>query len=218
MLPIFVIGLAVVGGYCSTFVYCLIRNAYLASKTGFPSIVVPWDQNHFIWMVTSVPLRTHLQNWLPMWMYNRLVLTIYGWEFHERLRPMKEYSGPSGNDKSFMLVTCGKPEFWTSDAEIANEILRRPRDFQQNDLTELFMSRFGHNVLTTNGDRWARQRKIIATVINERISKAVFNESIRQTDGLLDEVFRNSAPFDAAGESNKIFDMIKKITIHVLSK
>ncbi|KYG41897.1 hypothetical protein M433DRAFT_7589 [Acidomyces richmondensis BFW] len=217
MPSIFIIFLAFAVAYYSTFVYCLIRNAYLARKTGFPSIVVPWDQNHFIWMVTSVPLRPRLQKWLPRWMYSRLVLTIYGWEFHERLRPMKEYSGPSGNDKSFMLVTCGKPEFWTCDPEIANEILRRPRDFQQNELTELFMSRFGHNVLTTNGDRWARQRKIIATVINERISKAVFNESVRQTEGLLNEVFRSSTQSDVAGESNKVFDMIKKITIHVLS-
>ena len=78
------------------------------------------------------------------------------------------------------------------------------------------MAKFGHNVLTSNGDRWSRQRKIIASVINERVSKAVFNESIRQTTGLLNEV-TSTVEEDDAAETNKLFDMAKKITIHVLS-
>ena len=76
------------------------------------------------------------------------------------------------------------------------------------------MAKFGHNVLTTNGERWARQRKIVAGVINERISKTVFNESVHQTAGLLDEVVGEERE---AGESAKIFDYMKKITINVLS-
>ncbi|KAK5120799.1 hypothetical protein LTR85_005866 [Meristemomyces frigidus] len=217
MPSILAVAAALIAAYCSTFLYCFIRNFFSARKTGFPSVIVPWDQNHFVWMVCSVPLRPLLQRWLPQVVYDRIVLTIYGWEFHERMRPYEEYSGPRGNDKSFMLVTCGKSEFWTYDAEITSEVLRRPRDFQPVDLTELFMARFGHNVLTSNGDRWARQRKVIASVINERISKAVFNESIRQTDGLLSEVYRGASRHDQAAESTHMFDMIKKITIHVLS-
>ncbi|KAK4542300.1 hypothetical protein LTR36_006953 [Oleoguttula mirabilis] len=210
------IAAALIAAYCSTFLYCITRNFFTARKTGFPSVIVPWDQNHFFWMVCSVPLRPHLQKWLPKPVYDRIVLTIYGWEFHERMRPYEEYFGPGRNDKSFMLVTCGKSEFWTYDAEITSEVLRRPRDFQQVDLTALFMARFGHNVLTSDGDRWARQRKVIASVINERISKAVFDESIRQTDGLLGEVYRGALNPGEAAESTHLFDMIKKITIHVL--
>ena len=78
------------------------------------------------------------------------------------------------------------------------------------------MGKFGHNVLTTDGDRWARQRKIVASVINERISKAVFSESVRQTLGLLDEVFARAGG-DESAETNELCDMAKKITIHVLS-
>lgn len=78
------------------------------------------------------------------------------------------------------------------------------------------MSRFGHNVVSTDGDRWARQRKIVASVINERISRVVFNESIRQTDGLLKEV--NETATGGVVETNKLFDMAKKVTIHVLNR
>ena len=76
------------------------------------------------------------------------------------------------------------------------------------------MGKFGHNVLTTNGDRWARQRKIVAGVINERISKSVFDESIRQSNGLLREL-ESTTEKDVG--TYRLFDMAKKITIHVLS-
>ncbi|EMC93909.1 hypothetical protein BAUCODRAFT_75410 [Baudoinia panamericana UAMH 10762] len=203
-----------IAAYCSTFIYCFVRNLYYASKSGLPMLVVPWDQNHFVWMVTAVALRPHLEKWLPKSIYKRLRLTIYGWEFHERGRPHKEYLG---GKRTYMHVGLGRSEFWTSDAEVVWEVLRRPNDFHQLDLTDLFMARFGHNVLTTNGDRWARQRKVVASVINERISKAVFDESVRQTEGLMDEVYRSSSDTSDCAETNKLFDMMKKITIHVLS-
>jgi cytochrome P450 len=150
---------------------------------------------------------------MPKWVYDRLSLTIYGFEFHEKLRPFQQYAAPQGNDKSYAIVTPGKFEVSTRDPEITAEVLRRSRDFMQVDLTELFMGRFGQNVLTSDGDSWSRQRKAVASVINERISKTVFNESIHQTKGLLDEVLGHGN----MAETNRIFDMMKKITINVLS-
>jgi cytochrome P450 len=112
-------------------------------------------------------------------------------------------------------VTCGKAEISTCDPELAWEIARRPRDFQQPSNTALIMGQFGRNVLTDNGEKWAKQRKVVAGVINERISKTVFNESIRQTEGLLGEVYEKAD--GGVSDSNRLFDMMKKITIHVLS-
>jgi cytochrome P450 len=77
------------------------------------------------------------------------------------------------------------------------------------------MGQFGRNVLTDNGEKWAKQRKVVAGVINERISKTVFNESVRQTEGLLGEVYERAD--GGVSDSNRLFDMMKKITIHVLS-
>ncbi|CAJ2509377.1 Uu.00g144030.m01.CDS01 [Anthostomella pinea] len=176
MPSIAVIAVGLLAAYCATFVYKFVRNYINARKTGLPMIFVPWDQNSFFWMAFSVPLRPHLQKWLPKWIMTEMV---------------------------------------TSDPEIAHEILRRPRDFVQHSLMDLFMARFGRNVLTTNGDHWARQRRIVASAINERISKAVFNESVKQTDELLSVVYRGAK--DKAAETNGIFDMIKKVTIHVLN-
>lgn len=127
--------------YFSTFAYCFVRNYLNARKSGFPSIIVPIDQNHVLWMILSVPLRPWLQKYLPGFIYKRLALTIYCWEYLEGLRPFRELAARGKDDKSFMLVTCGRAEFSTRDPELVNEILYRTRDFHQLDLTELFVSR-----------------------------------------------------------------------------
>jgi cytochrome P450 len=141
----------------------------------------------------------------------------YGWEFHHGLEPFLNHSSPDNNknDKTFILVTCGRAEISTRDPEIAYEIARRPRDFRQPATTALIMGVFGGNVLISNDETWAKQRKVVASVINERISKTVFNESVKQTEGLLGEVYDRAD--GEAVETNRLFDMMKKITIHVLS-
>lgn len=141
-------------------------------------------------------------------------LTIYGWEFRVGLEPFRKHGKP-GNDKTFFLVTCGRAEISTRDPEVAWELSRRPRDFRQPATTGLIMGQFGGNVLIANDDSWANQRKVVASVINERISKTVFNESIRQTEGLLGEVYDKAD--GKTSDTNQLFDMMKKITIHVLS-
>ncbi|KAH9842162.1 Cytochrome-P450 monooxygenase-like protein [Teratosphaeria destructans] len=203
--------------YCVAVGYRLLRNLYIARRTGFPCIVIPWDQNNILWMVIGVPLRAHLQKWLPRLLFKRLTLTIYGWEYHERMRPYDDFCGRHQNGKSFIMVTCGKPEFSTADRDIAYEMLRRPRDFPQTDLAATFTDHFGPSVITSGGDHWTRQRKVVASAVNERISRAVFSESLRQTEGLLDEVFRRSSGNGISAESNEIFVMIKRIAMHVLS-
>jgi hypothetical protein len=43
--------------YLARFPYKLAVNYIKARRTGLPIIIVPIDQNHFLWMVLSVPLR-----------------------------------------------------------------------------------------------------------------------------------------------------------------
>lgn len=207
------VALALLTIYLSTFIYKFGRNYLQARKSGLPYLCVPWDQNHFIWMVASVPSRPYLKKHLPAWIWDRLALTIYSFEHTEKLKPYERYASPQGNGLSYVMVTTGLYEVSTRDPELAHEILRRPRDFVQHDLTKLFMQRFGNNVLSSDGDVWARQRKVVASTITERISRTVFNESILQAEGLLSEVVGNAGK----SETTKLFDMMKKITINVLS-
>lgn len=204
---------ALVITWFSSYVYSLLRNFINARNSGLPYIFVPWDQNSFVWMVLNVPLQPILESRLPQWMYDRLSLTIYGHEIREKARLYEKFAAPQGNDQTYVLLTPGRYEVSTRDPEVALEIFKRPRDFTSHELTRLFMNRFGTNVLTSDGDNWSRQRKIVASTINEKISKVVFDETLKQTDGLIDEVVDNTLE----GETNGVFDMMKKIAINVLS-
>ncbi|KAK6441286.1 hypothetical protein LTR95_002479 [Oleoguttula sp. CCFEE 5521] len=178
--------------------YRFFRNFYYARKS-----------------VVSVPLRPVLQKILPKILFERIVLAIYGWEFHDKLRPFEQYAAPQGNDKTFFLVTAGLSEITTRDPEVAWQIVSRPKDFQQAQWIAAFIGKFGANILTTNGATWSRQRKIITSVINERVSKVIFGESLKHTSGMMGEVF-DQVDGNVA-ETTEVFNMMKKITINVLA-
>ncbi|KAJ5502994.1 Cytochrome P450 [Penicillium fimorum] len=197
--------------YLSVFAYRLLHNIKAARRIGLPFLVYPISQNNIIWVLTSVPLRPWLRRTLPTRIWNRLTLVIYGWEFHEKRRPFDEYAAPQGDDRSFLLAGCGTLELWTADPVIASEVLQRTSDFKVPTITGLLLAQFGHNVFTTNGARWAKQRKVIASVINERISKTVFDATICQTTGMLDELLLTASEKERGfAESNVLFDMIKR--------
>jgi cytochrome P450 len=71
------------------------------------------------------------------------------------------------------------------DPELAVEILKRPKDFPNNDITGVILNIFRTSLLTTNGETWSRQRKLIAPNINEKISSLVFGESCCQAREML---------------------------------
>ncbi|KAI0010166.1 hypothetical protein F4779DRAFT_639665 [Xylariaceae sp. FL0662B] len=95
-------------------------------------------------------------------------------------------------------------------------ILLRHRDFEVPQVLQYALGQYGPNVSTSNRDKWARHRRIVSSVIDERISKAVFDESIHQTSGLLEEAFLRSGGKPGFTETSPLFDMLKKISVHVL--
>jgi hypothetical protein len=140
LLPILATLLA---AYALTYAYTFAKNAINARKTGFPSIFVPWSQQHILWMLTSPPMRGWYEQHLPSFIFNRLALCIYGWEFHQRVKPFDAYCGSQADLRTFMLVTCGRLELYASNAEIVAQILARPRDFMQLDIGNWIVSANG---------------------------------------------------------------------------
>ena len=204
--------------YISQYVYNLIRNIINARAIGLPMVLVPVDQTSLLWSIYSPFCRDYLERLLPTQSWQRLAITIFGWEFHEKTQPFDQFAACHGNGigRSYLLVGLGKLELWTADPEATQEILLRVRDFHVPEAMEWPLGQFGPNVLNTNGDKWARHRRIVTAVIDERISKTVFEESIRQAHGLLDELSSSSRGKPDSMESPRLFDMLKNITIHVL--
>lgn len=149
MASLLVVGVAIVTIYLSIFIYNLLRNLINARRSGLPYIIVPLDPNHTVWQLFSIPFLPYCERWLPKAMRDRISIITYGWEFREKLRPFKQYASPQGNDESYMLVTCGGPEFWTCDPQIVTQVLSRTNDFQQSFETVLFVSKRSTSLRTT---------------------------------------------------------------------
>ncbi|KAK5625756.1 hypothetical protein RRF57_001472 [Xylaria bambusicola] len=189
-----------------------------ARAIGVPMLLVPIDQNQLLWLILSSTNQRRLQQLLPVWLWKRISLTIRGWEFHEQLRPFIQLTAHHGDELcgSFLLVGFGTLDFWTADPQAAQEICLRVHDFEVPRALQPALGQYGPNVMTTNGETWARHRRIVTSVIDDRILKTVFDESIHQTHGLLNKTFSLSSSTDDAVETRLIFDMIKQVTIRVL--
>jgi len=139
---------ALVAVYLSTCVYGFVRNLINARKTGLPSVWLPFiDQDNIPWVMFSTPLRAWLQEHLPAWIFDRVTLAIYGWEFHQRNKPFEDYCGSQIDAKTFILITPGLLEINTANAEIAAQVLGRPNDFVQQDVSGFIVGRYGSRLM-----------------------------------------------------------------------
>ena len=227
----------------------LVKNIVKARKIDLPRIVVPVPQATLGWLLIAPPLRKFFAVVSPPWLWRRLAIAIFGWEFHEGVRPFEQFDfaradDSKGEGSSYVLVGLGPLELWTADPKAVVDILQRVRDFEVPTSLEASLAMYGPNVLTSNGDHWSRHRRIVTSVIDERISKAVFHESMRQTRGMIQELHSIAEDHRklltdyataqgkalagyaatetkalaklAAAETANLFDMLKRITIHVL--
>ena len=210
---------------CTVFVLYIARvlhrfhhNIAKAQAIGLPVKIVSVDQSNVFWLVLSPLIRHLAERILPPSAFRKLNLAVFGWEFGEKRRPFDELSTDpnASHHHSFILAGLQKLELWTIDTEAIQDILHRTHAFEVPAALEFALGRYGPNVMITNGNTWARHRRIVSSVIDERISKTVFEESIGQSLGLLDEVFSNSATDSPIVETLHLFNMLKKLTIHVL--
>ena len=174
-------------------------------------------------MILGPTTRLWLKRNLPTPLFNRIVLTVVGQEFYQKDQPYTAYVEPQlrsnpkllGDGKSYFLVTSGKLELWTYDAEVAREITARPKDFIQFDVANFVLGIFGQNVLITDGSEWSRHRRIVAGAVTEKVSGIVWDESVRQTRALLASIGKDDKGTDS-GVTNQMFDFMKRVAINVL--
>ena len=112
------------------------QNYRVACSTRLPIIVSPINPANPFWLVFSSMFEPALSRFLPKYLYNRIKVTIFGWEYrcryavHEKLGPV------------FVLVTPASNEVWIADADMAANVLLRRNDFLQMELASRTCSLF----------------------------------------------------------------------------
>ena len=85
----------------------------------------------------------------------------------------------------FFIVTPGATQLVIADAPTADEVQTRRKDFMKEEAMYAPLNMYGRNVVTQNGEGWARHRRITTPPFNERNSSLVWKESLLQADGML---------------------------------
>src|SRR5690349_10726558 len=105
------------GLYLISNLWSLLVNYLAARRSGLPTYICLSNPFHPVWMVFSVPLRPIFRRCLPKFLFDRIKMTIYCWEFEEK------YSAHAKLGKNFILVTPGPNELWIADPELAHHVL-----------------------------------------------------------------------------------------------
>ncbi|KAH8664527.1 cytochrome P450 [Xylariales sp. PMI_506] len=162
----------------SQWLWPLYSNYRIAQRSGVPTVLVcPFNVDLVAFQLAARFFRP----WLELIPLRAMELSTFGWSWrHKNDSRFQKYGS------SFVLVTPGKNHLWCADPAVSQVVLTRRKDFIQSvQVTKLF-SLLGMSVFTSNHEDWARQRRLVAPQLNERISKVVWAESIDQGSQLVD--------------------------------
>jgi cytochrome P450 len=183
----------------------LTQNYLIARNSKFPLLITPPHPNYIPWQILGVPLRPLLRSILPPVFFSRINHTTYGYEWTERR------STHSRLGQTFIAVTSGNNELNVADPVLATEILRRPKDFRQTLVGSKVMRIFGDNLITSDGEHWSRQRRLVASNVNEKISGLVWGEARTQTGEMLEYYAK-----EKGGVTDEFGEGLKIIAINIL--
>lgn len=152
----------------------LVRNYFIARKLELPIIISPvtWQEPWYVLVGGSLQRFKNLPfcGWIG---YSSL-----GWMLHDRYKTHQQL-GPA-----FVVVSPGKNEVYVADPEACKELLSSWRVWTKPPELYRLFDIFGKNVNSVNGDDWQRHRKLASYGFKESISRAVWEESLRQGNDL----------------------------------
>jgi cytochrome P450 len=87
---------------------------------------------------------------------------------------------------TYLIVSPFQMYMNTSNAEAVMQIATRRNDFQKPVEDYSILDIYGSSMLTTDGPEWRRHRKIVAPAFSEKSNALVWEESLRQAQGMID--------------------------------
>jgi cytochrome P450 len=150
----------------------LLQNYTIARRLRLPILLTPLSWQDPWWLPLS-SLFQPLSPYFPFLSYSRL-----GWSLQDRYRMHHKY-GPA-----FIIVSPRKTEIFIADPAAGRELLGNWRKWiKAPELYKIFTV-FGEAVGTVNGEDWSRHRKVTAYGFSEKNCKLVWEEAVRQAEGM----------------------------------
>lgn len=150
---------------------------YIEARTvGAPVIINPIGLLNPIWIITHKTFLPWIKNWpfgLGDWVLYSGTTSIFTnrYKLHERHGP------------AYVVATPNEVALFIDDPELAEEVMSKRKDLIKSERMGTALNLFGPNVVTTDGEVWARNRRITTPPFNERISNNIWKESLAQATG-----------------------------------
>jgi len=184
-------------------IFRIIPNYMKARKCGFPIFVAPIEHISPFWIILSPFILPICKRILPYVLWRPLDLSTYGHEW-------RDYVAGRTRPPALMLVSPGRLDLYVEDPVIANTVLSERKNYPMDEISMKFLSVVGPNILSSEGEDWQRQRRLIAPMLNERIMEKVWSESQRQAEDMLTSFLRDG------GTTTGTVEGLKRIAFNVL--
>ncbi|KAJ4287309.1 hypothetical protein N0V90_012707 [Kalmusia sp. IMI 367209] len=185
----------------------LYQNYLRAKSTGFKLRVFPFEVGTPTFSVFAGPFLPLVKRIFPQSISRTFDLGVYGVEWRDRVAK-RERETPG-----YLVVTPSNTlELFVEDGEIANTILARRREFEQDAVSRRIMNQFGPSLAGSIGEAWSHQRRLIAPMLNERIMQTVWTESQQQANAMMSHFIQTEG-----GTTNGTVTGLRKIAFNILS-
>ncbi|KAI9050141.1 hypothetical protein LZ554_006282 [Drepanopeziza brunnea f. sp. 'monogermtubi'] len=187
------------------------RNVGYAKRSGLPYIVGPFYIIGYQWVFLAAILRPVLHRIPPVrnsgW-FSLLDRNV----FWTSPRVAEHRYGDT-----YLVVTPFIIYLRTSNAELVSQITTRKTDFLKPVRSYKIVDLFGKSILTQEGAEWKRHRKIVGPSFSERSNRLVFEESVRQAEGMMKLWAGKGGNTGAVMKLSGMAEVAATLSLHVIS-
>ncbi|KAK8099177.1 uncharacterized protein PG998_012418 [Apiospora kogelbergensis] len=185
------------------YVSALAGNVAKAKRTGLPYHVVPLSPHSPI--AQMFPFWKRLFKLLPRRYWEDVMpILMPDWHFRDNYRVFEKLGDV------FLVVCPNIIILYTANAEVIHQVTSKREAFPKPVKVYKILSLYGESVLTTEGPVWKNHRKVTAASFNEKNAALVFAESIKQTEGMIDQWL------GADGRGNKTIKTVEHDTMSLM--
>ncbi|GLA57482.1 hypothetical protein AtubIFM55763_000851 [Aspergillus tubingensis] len=196
------------------YIWNLAKNIRKAQRSKLPYVVPPYNVSIIFMILFGWLLPLLAEYCLPQWVGDILYDNVGTYRWMVRDRQVKRYG------KLYMLVNSGGVFLSVADASVVSQIVNARQDFPKPVRLYSILDMYGPNVVTCEDKEWSHHRRYTATTFHEKNNALVWEESIQQTQDMIEQ-WAEASPLDSTrgpgftAECTR--DDIHKLTLNVLS-